>query len=775
MFLFFAPFEFPMLYSFLPLQDKDTIMEKTSLFYIKEWQKALKAEIAHLKKYGSKKYAVLNGRKITGTDEYTYYFDSHQSIPIPNGSIAKLHYGDLVEEGRILSSEGKGIIISLERYVGEGVSQGYITYDPWQLLDELFSRLDEMKKSKNKRARIKRLLDPTMPIKHEEDTTASHIKQLFVRSKYNPVTFVWGPPGTGKTYTLARVAANKYLHDKKVLILAQSNAAVDVLMMELFLFLKKTKKFKEGDILRYGGSNDTTQVHKSITVNYLLEQSNPDLIREKEDFKLSKTNLKNDLYQSFSSRDTHELLKIENKLASLLEKIRRKEIELLKDAQVIGTTLAKAATDAAIYEKNYDLVIVDEASMCYVPQAAFAASLGKRVIICGDFKQLPPIAHSKHPAVMEWLKEDIFHKSGVADMVSDQALHPHLLLLNEQRRMHPHISSFTNKHIYHSLVHDHPSVVEVRNEIVERKPFAGSASIAMDTSYTGHYCIQEKMSHSRWNPWHLFLSFQLIHEAFISGARSIGYVTPYRVQAEMMNYLLEDFYPEEKNNGNILSSTVHKFQGSEKEVVVFDTVDTWPEQRPGMLLIGKESERLINVAITRTKGKFITVHNREYTHRNVSPQKTLRKMIDHQHHYNQVVVHQQIGTWIQHQQERLQWIHAKKEEAVWNDLLSAKKKVVISLPEHTQLNERYRTVLKRLQNQRVSVILLSTNDDSSIGAIFPESLPFPFILVDDAYLWLGQPFECVKGNRPPFVAVRVHSPLFIQQFMTHLPIEAKWK
>ena len=104
MLLFFAPFEFPMLYSFLPLQDKDTIMEKTSLFYIKEWQKALKAEIAHLKKYGSKKYAVLNGRKITGTDEYTYYFDSHQSIPIPNGSIAKLHYGDFVEEGRILSS-----------------------------------------------------------------------------------------------------------------------------------------------------------------------------------------------------------------------------------------------------------------------------------------------------------------------------------------------------------------------------------------------------------------------------------------------------------------------------------------------------------------------------------------------------------------------------------------------------------------------------------------------------------------------------------------------
>ena len=79
-------------------------MEKSSLFYIKEWQKALQAEIAHLKNYGSKKYHLLNGRKLTGTEEYTYYFDSHQSIPIPNGSLAKLQYGDVIEEGRILPS-----------------------------------------------------------------------------------------------------------------------------------------------------------------------------------------------------------------------------------------------------------------------------------------------------------------------------------------------------------------------------------------------------------------------------------------------------------------------------------------------------------------------------------------------------------------------------------------------------------------------------------------------------------------------------------------------
>lgn len=742
-------------------------MEKSSLFYIKEWQKALQAEIAHLKNYGSKKYHLLNGRKLTGTEEYTYYFDSHQSIPIPNGSLAKLQYGDVIEEGRILSSEGKGLIISLKRYLGETISQAYVMYDPWQLLDELATRLEEMKKSKMKRARIKRLMQPDMPTKHVLDANATNVKQLFVRSKYNPVTFVWGPPGTGKTYTLARVAANKYLHGKKVLILAQSNAAVDVLMTELYTFLNKTKKFKEGDILRYGGAQNSA---KFITINHLLEQTDPDLVRQREEFAQSKNSLKNDLYKSFSSRDSHDLLKVENKLATLLEKIRRKEIQILKEAQVIGTTLAKAATDSAIYEKNYDLVIVDEASMCYVPQAAFAASLGKRVIICGDFKQLPPIAHSRNSTVAEWLKEDIFHKSGVANMVNEQSLHPHLLLLNEQRRMHPHISSFTNKHIYHSLVHDHPSVSTVRNEIVEREPFAKHAAIAVDTSFTGHYCISEKISHSRWNPWHLFISFQLIHEAFIAGARSIGYVTPYRAQAEMMNYLMEDFYNEEKMAGNILASTVHKFQGSEKEVIIFDTVDTWPERRPGMLLVGKESERLINVAVTRTKGKLITVNNRDYTCRSVGYQRTLRKLIDHQHANNLVITQSQIGTWIQHQHKRLKWVHAKKEEVVWQDIQGAKKKVVLSLPDGMKLGQGYIEVLKKLKRD-VSVIVLSTTAVPGIGHLIPEDLPFPFIIVDDEYLWLGQPFECAKGSRPPYVSIRLHSSAFIMQFLTHLPVD----
>ena len=748
-------------------------MEFTSKQYIKAWQEALDSEIGFLKNRGNTKYLLLNGRIVNSGDEYTYFFETRHSIQIPNGSLVKIERDGKIEEGRMLSSEGKGIIVSLYAFIGDHISEAFLLYEPWQLLDELASRLDEAKKSKKKRARIKRLMDPDNKKNHPDIQYDSPVKELYARSRHNSVSFVWGPPGTGKTYTLARVAANKYLKGNKVLILAQSNAAVDVLMKEILLFLKKVKKFKEGDILRYGNSLQVTANAKEMTLSYLLEQSDPSVSKEKNDLFEERKKLKRDLSFSFSARDSNELLKLEKKLAALIEKTRKKEREILNQADLIGTTLARAATDPCVYEESYDLVIIDEASMCYVPQAAFAASLAKRVIICGDFKQLPPIAQSNSASVNEWLRTDIFHKSGVANVADGNNLHPQLFLLNEQRRMHPDISSFTNKHVYHSLVHDHQSVRNSRNSIIEKKPFPGRASVLVDTSHTGAYCLTGRLSKSHWNLWHLLVSFQLIHEAKTSGLESIGYVTPYRAQADLMATLLEDFYPAEAASGEIRAATVHKFQGSERDTVIFDSVDGYPEWRPGMLLTGKDSERLINVAITRTKGKFLHVGNREFLKRKAGPDKTVRKLVEHQESHGQQIRHQEIGTWARNHHERLRWFHAKKTELTEKDITEAKKSVLLSIPDQCMLTEGWLQILRQLEGKAKLAVISRNKIEGLQYKEIPASLPFPFILIDGRILWAGQPFECMLNARPPHVAVRLESTAFSEQFEASLPIDYK--
>ncbi|CAH2713719.1 RecBCD enzyme subunit RecD [Neobacillus rhizosphaerae] len=731
----------------------------TTVAYIKEWQQALQNEIIHLKKYGSNKYIVLNGRLLSKGDSFTYYFDTAYSLRIPVGSTIRLEWGGMKQGGRILSSEGKGVILSLEQSLGDLIPEAYLFHDPWELLEQLIQRLDEIKKNKQKRLRVKKLMDPSMPAKHPVEKVKSNVHEVVLRSKYNPITFVWGPPGTGKTHTLARVAANKYFQEKRVLILSHSNQAVDVLIGEVSDFMKKKNRFRIGDLLRYGfNTGDLLVNHEAITTSQLLQKQDPQLADDKERLIEERRKLKQDLARSFSKRDTDQLLELEMKIARMLEKIRHQEIQFVKDAYVVGTTLAKAASDTAIYEKEFDVVILDEASMAYVPQAAFAATLGKRVIICGDFKQLPPIASSRDSLVTKWLKEDIFHRAGVVDWVKDGNLHPHLFLLKEQRRMHPDISSFTNQNIYQSLVGDHESVWKSRNNIVEKRPFPGRASILLDTSYTGAHCINERTSNSRMNLWQLLLSFQLIHESYLGGANSIGYVTPYRAQANLMELLLGDLYEKELSTADIIAATVHRFQGSERDVMIFDTVDGEPQSRAGVLLTGNDSERLINVAISRTKGKFINVSNQAFIRRHVYKGKTLRQLVEHQERHQQAVDTEEIGKWIRNQHPRLHWMHGLKLEKVFQDIAGAKSSIVVSLPVQTVLSEQWKEkLINRKKEIKLTVISLEEWLELQPDDWLDKSLSFPFIMIDQQLFWLGLPLEGAKRVRPPFIAARLDS------------------
>lgn len=729
----------------------------TTKTYIKEWQQALHQEINHLKKFGGSRYSVTNGRLVSNEGPYSYYFDTAMSLRIPVGSSIKLEWGTMKNSGKVLSSEGRGLILALEKNLGELISDAFLLHDPWELLEQLIERLDEIKKSKQKRLRVKRLMNPSLETKHPVEKIRSNVQELVLRSKYNPTTFVWGPPGTGKTYTLARTAANKYFQNKKVLILSHSNQAVDVLMGELTDFIKKKKKFREGDVLRYGGNNgEALTIHHEITTNLLIEKQDPLLAQDRERLVEERRHLKQDLAHSFSKRDSDQLLELEIQIARMLEKVRKKEVQLVKDAFVVGTTLAKAASDSAVYEQDYDVVILDEASMAYVPQAAFASALGKRVIICGDFKQLPPIASSRDVAVAKWLKEDVFHHAGVVEGLNEGKFHPQLFLLNEQRRMHPDISAFTNRYIYHSLVGDHDSVYKSRKRITNLAPFKAQASVLLDTSFTGLHGMSDKTSNSRFNLWQLLLSFQLIHEATLSGANSIGYVTPYRAQANLMEWLLEEIYENEAKQADIIAATVHRFQGSERDVMIFDTVDSAPQDRAGMLLTGKDSERLINVAITRTKGKFLHVSNRNFIEKHVYRGKTLRQLVNYQARHNQTITTKEIGSWIQNQHHKLRWIHAPKLEAVFHDLKSAKSSITISLPDGTKLSDEWNKQLID-RGKKIKLTIISDQHWSNANVWLEGCFPFPFVIIDEKVLWLGLPLEGAREVQPPYVAARLIS------------------
>lgn len=113
---------------------------------IKEWQQALQMEINYLKKYGQSKVALSNGIRLNTENDYTYYFESIGNLKVPIGSNVIIHWGAQAVKGRVLSADGKSLLVILEKMIGEDVAEAYLSHDPWELLEQLQIRFDTIKK-----------------------------------------------------------------------------------------------------------------------------------------------------------------------------------------------------------------------------------------------------------------------------------------------------------------------------------------------------------------------------------------------------------------------------------------------------------------------------------------------------------------------------------------------------------------------------------------------------------------------------------------------------
>jgi superfamily I DNA and/or RNA helicase len=112
-----------------------------------------------------------------------------------------------------------------------------------------------------------------------------------------------------------------------------------------------------------------------------------------------------------------------------------------------------------------------------------------------------------------------------------------------------------------------------------------------------------------------------------AGAESVAIITPYVEQARLIRSIIKK---NREAASCIECSTVHRFQGQECDVVILDTVDAEP-MKPGVLLTegGPRSaaSKLINVAVSRARGKLIIVTDVRYFERR-APESILMKTID---------------------------------------------------------------------------------------------------------------------------------------------------
>jgi hypothetical protein len=328
-------------------------------------------------------------------------------------------------------------------------------------------------------------------------------------------------------------------------------------------------------------------------------------------------------------RETISLLRSEiHRLAVEINDIDKRltqvEREILMNASIIGATLTKTYLSDDIQARQFDTVILDEASMAPIPALWVAALLsGNNLIIVGDFKQLPPIVLSKNELTKKWLGRDIFEASGILE---EEAWPDYFIQLKVQRRMLPKIAQIANL-FYDGSLSNAPVPPNELNEFREwcNSDWPQDAPVVLvDTKSLNAWVtsVVKGGNSSRLNFLSATVSVDLAEsllrsdcpERIEGSPNRILIISPYSPHAKLVCLLLSERF---QIQDGILAGTVHSFQGSEADVVIFDLVVDEPHWRVRLFnpLENDDIRRLLNVGLTRAKFRLFVVGDFSYCQR----------------------------------------------------------------------------------------------------------------------------------------------------------------
>lgn len=285
--------------------------------------------------------------------------------------------------------EGKELDISIERvtkdhitilcpYIGKAVDSLTIATDASFILKRAMDKLSSFKNYNSE------IINAILTAGEDllEETICLEIDDVLYRVFNQSIVGIWGPPGTGKTTFLSKIMPTFCDHNRygKILVVAPSNQAVDEAAFRTISNYKGS-----GCIVRYGQANEEIKRLPNATPSKILQSQEPELFKRAEylEAKVHNTHLSED-----ERKYNHELLQAVKKI------IYKKEIEIVKGAECVFTTISKAIIDTTISSCVYDTVIIDEVGMTLLPMLLVVIQNAKRVIFLGDFKQLPGIVQS---------------------------------------------------------------------------------------------------------------------------------------------------------------------------------------------------------------------------------------------------------------------------------------------------------------------------------------------------------------------------------------------
>ncbi|BAY25718.1 translation initiation factor IF-2 domain-containing protein [Calothrix sp. NIES-2100] len=326
--------------------------------------------------------------------------------------------------------------------------------------------------------------------------------------------------------------------------------------------------------------------------------------------------------QQLTEDETH-LQKYQGFIQDWIEKVRnpserdRNDLRqiYLDNSNVVGITCVQAAgRDFSEEFQYFDVVIIDEVSKCTPPELLIPALKGKKLVMVGDHRQLPPMldTNTLEEVVQEigssreelqFLEESLF-KSQFEE--ADPSIKQ---MLTTQYRMHPDIMGAINQFYEGKLECGilHPDIKrahDLAGEIIQPQHHLIWVKMPKESEFqeqregTSLYNIQEidvieRLCQQFENTW-------AAKVACGEPKKEIAVITFYGAQLRKIDERLQsELFPSLQ----IRTGTVDRFQGMERPVVIVSMVRN---NNKGDVGFAKKSER-VNVAFSRAQELLVIV------------------------------------------------------------------------------------------------------------------------------------------------------------------------
>ncbi|MGB3513921.1 MAG: AAA domain-containing protein [Microcoleaceae cyanobacterium] len=290
----------------------------------------------------------------------------------------------------------------------------------------------------------------------------------------------------------------------------------------------------------------------------------------------------------------------------------------LDNANVIGITCVQAASRNFAEEfKSFDVVIIDEVSKCTPPEILIPALKGKKLVLVGDHRQLPPMLQNNTieeiaeqmnstKEELQFLEESLFktHFETAAEKIKQ--------MLTIQYRMHPNIMGAINQFYQHRLQCGllEPDKQRAHNlagkagKIIQENQHLIWVKMPQIESF-----MEKKEGTSPFNEREVDVIEKLCAEmeknwsvkvADGQPRKELGIITFYNAQLRLIESRIN---PENFPSLHIRTGTVDRFQGMERQVIIVSMVRNNQEGKVGF---AKKPER-VNVAFSRAQELLIII------------------------------------------------------------------------------------------------------------------------------------------------------------------------